>query len=160
MTFQIHSIPADDFAFLADLSEADRAARAIQLLVSDGHFPCRVSLEDVPEGETVFLLNYEHLPAASPYRSRHAVFVRENAQAARVAPGTVPASIASRLLSVRGIDAGGNIVDAEVIDGTNVPGLLDALFENPAIAEIHLHYARRGCFAARATRSGSAGGAG
>ena len=35
-------------------------------------FPCRVSLVDAEIGESVLLVNYEHLPAASPYRMRYA----------------------------------------------------------------------------------------
>ena len=40
----------------------------------------------------------------SPYRSRHAIFVRANAQENTPEPDSIPASISSRLLSVRAFD--------------------------------------------------------
>ncbi len=54
-------------------------------------FPCRVSLQDAQVGEPVLLLNHEHLPVASPYRSRHAIFVREYASEAK--PGCFAARV-------------------------------------------------------------------
>jgi hypothetical protein len=35
-------------------------------------------------GESVLLVNYEHQPAHSPFRSRHAIFVREGAEETRL----------------------------------------------------------------------------
>ncbi|MFV3456565.1 DUF1203 domain-containing protein, partial [Mycobacterium tuberculosis] len=37
---------------------------------------------EVDIGDAAILLNYEHQPADTPYRSRHAIFVREGAQQA------------------------------------------------------------------------------
>ena len=42
-------------------------------------YPCRVTLDDAQPGEEVVLLNFEHLPVDSPYRSSHAIYVRANA---------------------------------------------------------------------------------
>ena len=114
--------------------------------------PCRVSLEDVTAGERVFLLNFEHQPGNSPYRSRHAIFVKEGAEEAHPDQGAIPPSITSRLLSVRAFNEAHEIVDAEIIEGTEVQGLIAKFFENTAVDYIHLHYARRGCFAARVVR--------
>ncbi|MFC6654522.1 DUF1203 domain-containing protein [Roseibium salinum] len=116
-------------------------------------FPCRVSLADAPEGARVFLLNYEHQPNQTPYRSRHAIFVMEGAQESHPEPGTIPASISSRLLSVRAFNKRHDIIDAEVIDGKEVAGLLPAYFARPEVNYVHLHYAGRGCYAAKVTRA-------
>ena len=63
-------------------------------------FPCCVSLEDADMGESVLLLN-RHLPVASPYRQRHAIFVREGAveaaQFANEVPGNLPHAFAAGL---------------------------------------------------------------
>ena len=45
-------------------------------------YPDRIEMRDCVAGETVLLVNYEHLPVASPYRSAHAIFVREGAREA------------------------------------------------------------------------------
>ncbi|PVB60051.1 DUF1203 domain-containing protein [Labrenzia sp. 011] len=152
--FQIHPLPAAAFSCLNDLSEEELAERAIQIHVSDGSFPCRVSLADATAGERVFLLNFEHQPHGTPYRASHAIFVRENAQESRPEPGVIPQSIASRLLSVRAFNRQHEIIDADVVEGTHAAELISAFFANPDTGYIHLHFARRGCFAAKVTRAG------
>lgn len=151
--FQIHPLPADSFSHLDGLSNEALADRKIQVHISDGSFPCRVSLADAGEGERVFLLNFEHQPGETPYRSRHAIFVREGASEHRPAPNEVPDSIASRLLSVRAFNAGHEMTDAEVVDGSKAADLLTTFFSDPEVDYVHLHFARRGCFAAKATRA-------
>ncbi|WP_299819589.1 DUF1203 domain-containing protein [uncultured Roseibium sp.] len=151
--FQIHPLPAADFSYLDDLPESELAERNIQVHISDGAFPCRVSLADAEAGERVFLLNFEHQPNGTPYRASHAIFVRQGAQESRPEPGSVPHSIASRLLSVRAFNARHEIIDAEVVEGENAADLIARFFANPEADYIHLHYARRGCFAARVTRA-------
>ncbi len=111
-----------------------------------------MSLEDAAEGERVYLLNFEHQPSQSPYQSRHAIFVKEGAEERQPEPGTVPASITSRLLSVRAFNSAHEIVDAEVVDGTEVADMISGFFANPKVDYIHLHYAKRGCYAAKVTR--------
>ncbi len=151
--FQVHPLAAGEFSYLSGLSEAELVKRNIQVHVSDGRYPCRVSLADAAAGERVFLLNYEHQPNESPYRSRHAIFVKEGAEESLPAPNTLPASISSRLLSIRAFNARHEIVDAEVVAGTEADTVISAFLENPAVDYIHLHYAGRGCFAAKVTRA-------
>ena len=151
--FQIHPLSASDFSHLNDLSDEALTELNVQVHISDGAFPCRVSLADAAEGERVFLLNFEHQPGETPYRSRHAIFVKEGAAEGHPEPDSIPASIASRLLSVRAFDADHEMIDADVIEGAEVSDLLSAFFANPKVDYIHLHFARRGCFAAKVTRS-------
>jgi hypothetical protein len=156
MAFQIHPLTGTDFSYLSSLSEEDLAARHIKTYVADSKpgFPCRVSLDDAEVGEKVFLLHYEHQPNDTPYRASHAIFVKEGAVPGQPAPDTVPESIASRLLSVRAFDSSHAMVDADIIEGREVDGLIARMFENAEVDYIHLHYARRGCFAAEVRRRG------
>jgi len=156
MPFQIHALPNDPFLPLHKLTDEALVALGARRMVADAKpgFPCRVSLADADPGETVILLNHEYQPAQSPYRARHAIFVREHAEQAHPAPGEVPLSLASRLLSVRAFDADDMIRDAEVLEGTGLADLLDTMFADPSTAYVHIHNARRGCYAARATRPG------
>ena len=155
MLFQIHPLPDSAFAYLSGLSEEDLAARHIRTCVADEKpgFPCRVSLADAEIGDKVFLLHYEHQPNDTPYRASHAIFVRAGAVSRQPEPDTVPESIAGRLLSVRAFDKAHAMIDAEVIEGRDVPGLISGMFENPDVAYLHLRYARRGCFAAEVRRA-------
>ena len=155
MTFQIVPLPAAPFIPLFSLSDQELAARRARRVMVDAHpgYPCRISLADAEVGETVILLNHEHLPADTPYRSSHAIYVREGASPYTPPPGTVPDVIARRLISVRMFDASGNMLAADVKEGTQLAPVLEAALADPAVSFIHLHNARQGCFAAKVVRA-------
>ena len=155
MTFQIHALPETDFAPLFALTDEDLAARRVRrsVVTASPGTPCRVSLEDAGIGERVLLLNYTHQPAATPYHASHAIFVREGVTQARPAPGVVPAVFLSRLISVRMFDGGDMMIDAEAVAGQDLGAALTRCFAEPAVAYIHLHYAKPGCFAASVRRA-------
>ena len=77
MTFRILALPREPFAHLAALSDPALAGRDIRRITVDEcpGTPCRVSLEDAAVGETVYLLPWAHLMAASPYRASGPIFV-------------------------------------------------------------------------------------
>jgi hypothetical protein len=154
MTFQISALSETPFASLFDLTDDALKDRAIVRVTAsaDTGYPCRVSLEDAKRGEELLLLNYAHLDVASPYAARHAIYVRKSATRAFPAPGDIPPALRTRLLSVRGFDATGMMVDADVVDGSGAATRLTAMFADPAIAHIDIHNAKQGCFAARANR--------
>lgn len=157
MTFQIHALPEAPFRPLHALSDADLAAQGARRVICDAQpgYPCRVSLEDAAPGERLLLLNHEYLSAASPYRGTHAIYVRETARQAHPGVGEVPASLATRLLSVRAFGADDMMRSAEVLEGAALAGWLEGAFADPSVAYIHVHNARQGCFAARVTRAGA-----
>lgn len=155
MSFIVTGLPVEPFAALFGRDEAAlSAAGAIRYTVdSKPGFPCRITLEDAEPGETVLLLNHEHQDAATPYRSRHAIFVRESAVAPARFEDALPPALASRLLAIRAYDADGMMIDAEVIEGAEAVPLIERFFDNPRAAYLHAHNARRGCFAARIDRA-------
>jgi hypothetical protein len=122
-------------------------------VVVDGPgFPERIEMRDAEPGETLLLVNYQHQSAASPYRSSHAVYVREGATE-NWSGDHLPDVMRQRLLSLRGFWADGSMVDADVVEGRDAEPIIERLFENRAIAYIHAHYARPGCYAARIDRA-------
>jgi hypothetical protein len=129
------------------------AAQAVRVTATTKPgYPCRVTLADAEPGETLLLLNHEHLPVASPYRSRHAIYVREGAEQAARFEDAVPEQLAIRLLSVRAFDGAGMMTDADVVEGSALEPLIERLLSDPAVAYLHVHNAKRGCFAARVDR--------
>ena len=154
-TFRITGLAADRFQHLFGLTDAELARhRAVRRLCDEKPgFPCRVSLEDAEPGEPVLLVNYEHLPVDSPYRASHAIYVRERRQPSYDESGAIPPALLSRLLALRGFDAGGMMVAAEVVEGREMVPLVERFLDNPEIAYLHAHFARRGCFAARIDRT-------
>lgn len=155
MTFRISALPYAPFAPLFAMDDAALHARGARRMVADATpgFPCRVSLEDAAIGETLILVHHEHHTADTPFRASHAIYVREGAVEARPAPDAVPALLRTRLLSLRGFDEGGMMVAADAVEGTALEPAIDAMFADPAVASIHLHYAKPGCYAARDVRA-------
>jgi len=155
MSFVVSALPVAPFQPLFALSDAELAERGIVRRKVDGPgSPCRVTLEDAPVGETVLLLNYEHQPADTPFRSRHAIFVRQAAQDTAFAPGEIPPAFAARqFLSLRAFDETGMMVDADLAPTAELDGAIERLLANPAVAYLHAHYAGAGCYAARIERA-------
>ena len=154
MHFQISALDPTQFSHLFHLSEKELASHGIlrYAVTTNPGFPCRVSLQDAELGEKLLLLNYTHLDTATPYRASHAIFVGENATRAELDIDEVPDSIRNRLMSVRAFDAQGMMLDADVVDGKLLEPVLQRLFDNEAVEFVHLHNAKRGCYAARVNR--------
>jgi hypothetical protein len=154
MSYRLSGLSAAEFSHLAGLTDGELAAQGAMRYVVDEKpgFPCRITLEDADPGESVLLLNYEHQPAPTPYRSAHAIFVREGALETAVLVDRVPESLRVRELSVRAFDAHGMMLDADVVDGERLEPLIERMFADPSVAYLHVHNAKRGCYAARVDR--------
>jgi len=155
MSFQISALDHRQFAGLFALSDSELAQRRAvrQTATEKPGFPCRVSLADAELGEELILVNHEHQPGDSPYRATHAVFVRKGVEQARPAPGEVPEVLARRMLSLRAFDGQDMMVAADLVDGKELAPALERLLADPAAAYVHIHYAKPGCYAARADRA-------
>lgn len=148
MTYRVRGLNADPFQQYFGLSDADLADQGIYRYRVDASpgFPCRIEMRDLEPGETALLLNHEYLPIASPYRGRHAIFVREGAHLAFDEVGVVPEVMTRRMIALRAYDARGFIVDADIAEGDSIEPLILKLFENPETRFIHAHNAKRGCY--------------
>ena len=155
MSFRVSGLDREQFAPLFGLSDAQLSERAIVRRVADRQpgFPCRVSLQDAEPGERLLLLNYEHLAVASPYRARHAIYVRENAKTAKPAMNEIPDVLRNRLLSLRAYDRAGMMVEADVVHGSDVEPVIERILAEENVEFIHVHNAKPGCFAARIDRA-------
>jgi hypothetical protein len=152
MHFRISGLPAEPFQHLFALDdEALKRHGAVRRTAEDSGYPCRISLTDAKAGDEVILVNYEHQDADTPYRSRHAIYVRAGEQRCE-AIDQVPEQLRKRLLSARAFDARGMMLDADVTEGRALEEVLERLFALAGVAYIHLHYARPGCYAARVDR--------
>lgn len=147
--FQLVGLDPQPFAPLFELDDATLHARGLRRVTAsaDFGFPCRVSLEDAAVGQELLLLSYTHQPAPGPYHAAGPIFVRRGAVQRRLPPGEVPPSVTRRLISLRAYDERHDIVAADVVDGSEVAARLAALFDTPAVRYVHLHNAKRGCYA-------------
>ena len=154
MSYRCSGLSPATFAPLFGKTDAELAAQSIQRVVAiDDSFPCRVTLDHAAIGETLLLLNFTHQPAATPYQASGPIFVREQVTATFDRVDEVPLPLQVRLLSLRAYVATHMIIDAEVCDGTSIETQVAQFFDNPTVAYLHAHYARRGCFACRVDRA-------
>jgi hypothetical protein len=156
MSFIVTGLPVETFAPLVGLSDAALAEHGAvrRTATASGRFPCRVTLEDAPAGQTVLLVNYQHQGAATPYRSNYAIYVSEAARETRRLAGALPPVLRGRPIALRAFDADGMLIGAELALDDNVEAAIGRQFANPAAAYLHAHNAAHGCFAARIDRAG------
>ena len=154
MDFKISGIDPEPYRHLYGLSDAElKKHGALRYTVNTTPgFPDRIEMRDGAVGETMLLINYESQPAKTPYRATHAIFVREGAQTMYSEINTVPEVMALRVLSVRGFDVHGMLLDADVVGGHSLIPVIERLFENAAISYLHVHNAKQGCYSGRVDR--------
>ncbi|MEO6256213.1 MAG: DUF1203 domain-containing protein [Sphingomicrobium sp.] len=153
MKIIVSGLSPEPFAPLYGLSDEKLAEQRARRVVADGSgFPERIEMRDAQVGETLLLVNFEHQDADTPYRSSHAVYVREGATEQWVGDH-LPEVMARRLLSLRGFSAEGSMVDADVVDGRAAEPVIERLLADPEVAYLHAHYAKPGCYAARIDRA-------
>ena len=154
MSFQISALSIDRFSHLLGQDRETLAKKGVKRMVADNNpgYPCRVSLQDAEVGEKVLLMNYEHQPMPTPFRSSHAIFVRESASQAIPNKNEIPKMFRHRLLSVRAFDKSGMMIDADVIDGERLESLIERMLENKSADYLHIHNAKLGCYAALVER--------
>jgi hypothetical protein len=154
MTFRLTGIEQSQYAPLFGLETEALAALGVERhLVSTLHAsPCRITLDDAAPGETVLLLNHPHQTANSPYAQSGPIFLREAAEVRFDRIDEIAPALARRVISLRGFDDAGAMVEGELTDGADLAALIERFWANPRVAYAHAHYARRGCFAALVSR--------
>lgn len=154
MRFQIEALPQDTFQSLFALEgQALNALGAARIRIAEPHSaPCRVSLADAEPGEELILAPFEHQGASSPYRASGPIFIRPGAARARPEPGEVPDVLRRRMLSVRAYGARHEMVEADLADGRELEPLIARLLARADASYLHVHYAKRGCYAAKILR--------
>ncbi len=155
MTYRITGLSPEPFERLWGLDESALAAHGARRIIADAKpgYPDRIELRDAEPGESLILINHEHQPAATPYRSAHAIFVLEGARRRFDEVGVVPEPLLVRPISLRAFDAEHMMIDADLAFGAEVDVAIERLLADPRTAYVHAHYAKRGCYAARIERT-------
>lgn len=155
MTYRIEALPLEPFTPYFAMSEAELAALGARRWVADapGRAPCRVRLQDADAGERLVLVNHAHMTdASSPYRASGPIFVREAAVQADPVDGPAPEMLRKRPLSLRIYDRRNMMMEGLVIEGAHLDARLAEWFAHPSTQQVHIHFAPRGCYLARAVR--------
>jgi hypothetical protein len=159
MDFRITGLSAEPFLPFYGMTDEDLLAHGARRVVATAGMapampPCRVTLRDAEPGEVSILMHYpHHVSPASPYRAGGPIFVREGVRETASFINHVPAQQRTRLLSVRAYDQAGIMVDADVMEGTELEALIARMFCRDDVAFLHAHNARRGCYSCRIDRA-------
>jgi len=155
MSFRITGLPAERFAHLFALSDAELSAQGAVRRIADARtpgYPCRVSLTDSVPGDELILVNYEHHAVSSPYRMRFAIFVRKGEETYD-AVDQVPEQLRRRMLALRGFDDDAMLLAFELVDGRDLEPAIERLLGMRQAVYLHIHFAAPGCYAARVDRA-------
>jgi hypothetical protein len=154
MSFRITGLPPEPFRPLFNLTQEELAAKGIKRYIADSKSTRldRIEIRKAEPGEVVLLLNYTHQPANNPYHQSHAIYVAQGATQCYDRIDAVPEVLRTRTLSLRAYDKDDLIVDADLVEGPKLEGLIERFFANPEVAYIHTHYAKHGCYAGRIDR--------
>ena len=154
MAYRVRGLDPSPFRHLYGLSDDDLAARGVCRVVAEitPGFPDRIEVRDAEPGERLLLLNYVHQPADTAYRASHAVFILEGALEPLDRVGSIPEPLRIRPISLRAFSRAGEMIDADLVDGSDLEPLIERLLENPYVEYLQAHYAKRGCYAARVER--------
>ena len=154
MDYRITGLAAEQFAELQQASDDELCRRGVErrIVETPNSAPCRISLQDAAVGEEVLLFSFPHQAADSPYAATGPIFIRRAATRAFDGINLIPDQQRSRLLSVRAYDDADHIVDAEVKPGAELESLIETFFADPQVRYLHVHNARRGCYACRVDR--------
>jgi hypothetical protein len=155
MSFRITGLPAERFAHLFALSDAELSVHGAVRRIADARtpgYPCRISLTDSAPGDELLLVNYEHHAVDSPYRMRFAIFVRKGEETYDEID-QVPEQLRLRTLAVRAFDHAAMMLAFELVDGRDLEQAIERLLALPRAAYLHIHFAAPGCYAARVERA-------
>jgi Protein of unknown function (DUF1203) len=114
--------------------------------------PCRHCLRWAEPGEGVILFPYAAIPSGHPYSETGPIFVHANECQRYSATDEYPADFRNGRV-FRGYDSKYNIIDAEVVNGSEPEVVIERLFQNSDTAFVDVRSVTHGCFTFRVQRA-------
>ena len=154
MSFKIKGLDGNDFSHLYGLPDNElKEQGAIRFSVDEyPGYPDRITLRDIPAGETGILLNHTYLNTDSPYKGSHAIFIWEGQLNAAVYLDTIPEVMERRIMSLRGFDNQDMLIEAHIAQPGEAREHILSLLNNARVQFILAHNAKQGCFSCRIDR--------
>src|SRR5438067_4651939 len=140
---------------------ADAARRAVNAASADHALitvdwpessPCRHCLRWAQPGERVILFPYAAIPSGHPYSETGPIFVHVNECQRYSATNEYPADFRNGRV-LRAYDSNYNIIDAQVMNGSEPEVVIETLFQNPGTAFVDARSVTHGCFTFRVQRA-------
>jgi len=154
MNYKISGLKAEPFAHLFGQSESylNKHNAIRQTVACYPGYPDRISLCDIPVGETALLINHIYQPAATPYFGTHAIYIREGCTRQGIYLNELPEVMQGRILSLRAFDDKHFLIEADIVEGKSAESLIAQFFNDPQVSYIQIHNAKRGCYSCFAER--------
>ena len=113
---------------------------------------CRHCLRWAQPGERVILFPYAAIPSGHPYSETGPIFVHANECQRYSATNEYPADFRNGRV-FRAYDSNYNIIDAQVMNGSEPEVVIESLFQNPDTEFVDARSITRGCFTFRVQRA-------
>jgi hypothetical protein len=154
MNYKISGLKAEPFAHLFGQSESylNKHNAIRQTVACYPGYPDRISLCDIPVGETALLINHIYQPADTPYFGTHAIYIREGCTRQGIYLNELPEVMQGRILSLRAFDDKHFLIEADIVEGKSAESLIAQFFNDPQVSYIQIHNAKRGCYSCFAER--------
>ncbi len=116
--------------------------------------PCRHCLQNIPKGAEMLVLAHRPFPALQPYAETGPIFLCVEPCERYEGKDVPPILTSSPDYLIKGYGTGDRIVygTGAVVPSEDVATRIDAIFDNPDIAYVHIRSARNNCYQARADR--------
>jgi uncharacterized protein DUF1203 len=155
--FRIIPLPTEIADAARRAVNADSADHALITVDSPGSAPCRHCLSWAQPGERVILFPYAAIPSGHPYSETGPIFVHADRCQRYAATNEYPADFRNGRV-FRAYDANYNIIDAQIMNGSEPEVVIESLFQNPEIAFVDVRSVTHGCFTFRVLRVAHASG--
>ena len=114
-------------------------------------YPCRHCLRFAKPGERVILFPYTSIPAGHPYSEIGPIFVHGQPCERYSTTDQVPPDF-RRGRVMRAYNSNYNMIDAEVVNGSESEAVIEKLLEKPETAFVDARSVTRGCYTFRIQR--------
>lgn len=151
-TFRIISLPTEIAEAARRAVKAGAADHALLTADSPGSSPCRHCLQWAQPGEHVILFPYAAIPSGHPYSETGPIFVHANPCQRYSATNEYPADFRNGRV-FRAYDSNYNIIDAQVMNGSEPEAVIERLFQNPDTAFVDVRSVTHGCYTFRIQRA-------
>ena len=155
MTLKFHALPTEDVRKL-QAGEPDANGRMPERHISDGNGnPCRHCLRFIPRGDEMLIVAYRPFDDLQPYAEVGPIFLCAEPCERHPVTDALPAIFEKReKILVRGYKRDNRIKygTGQVIDTNQVENVAAKMFEDDAIAYIHMRSSTNNCFQCRIDR--------
>ena len=124
---------------------------AVVTVDSPRGYPCRHCLRWAQPGEQVILFPFASIPPGRPYSESGPIFVHAEPCERYSATGEFPADFRNGRV-MRAYNSKNDMIDAEVVNGTEPEAIIEKLLQNPETAFVDARSVTRGCYTFRIQR--------